>query len=111
MSVPVTASPAPRAPAAEDPRPELEGLKLVSGQETTPLLPLALFFAAVLGLVAVMLGLSHVLGEPFAGGIVSTGSAWLRLLAKFHLLALFFIIFDLEAAFLVARAGAVASCS
>jgi NADH-quinone oxidoreductase subunit A len=87
----------------------------VSGQETTPLWPLALLFAAVLGLVAVMIGLSHVLGErhraratdePFEGGIVSTGSARLRLSAKFYLLAMFFVIFDLESAFLVAWAVA-----
>jgi len=87
----------------------------VSGQETTALWPLALFFAAVLGLVAIMIGLSHVLGErhraratgePFEAGIVSTGSARLRLSAKFYLLAVFFVIFDLEAAFLVAWAVA-----
>jgi len=87
----------------------------VSGQETTALWPLALYFAAVLGLVAIMIGLSHVLGErhraramgePFEGGIAPTGSARLRLSARFYLLAMFFVIFDLETAFLVAWAVA-----
>jgi NADH-quinone oxidoreductase subunit A len=62
-----------------------------------------------------MIGLSHVLGErhraramgePFEGGIAPTGSARLRLSAKFYLLAVFFVIFDLETAFLVAWAVA-----
>ncbi len=87
----------------------------MSAQQTTALWPLALFFAAVLGLVAIMIGLSHVLGErhrarstgePFEGGIAPTGSARLRLAAKFYLLAVFFVIFDLETAFLVAWAVA-----
>jgi len=60
-----------------------------------------------------MIALSHVLGqrhqdratgEPYESGIVSTGSARLRLSAKFYLVALFFVIFDLEAVFLFAWA-------
>ncbi len=87
----------------------------MSAQETTVLWPLALYSAAVLGLVAIMIGLSHLLGErhraramgePFEGGIAPTGSARLRLSAKFYLLAVFFVIFDLETAFLVAWAVA-----
>jgi NADH-quinone oxidoreductase subunit A len=62
-----------------------------------------------------MLGLSSVLGErhsqkatgePYESGIVSTGSARLRLSADFYLVAMFFVIFDLEAVFLVAWAVA-----
>ncbi len=84
-------------------------------QETAALWPMALYFLAVLGLVGVMIGLSHLLGqrhrdratgEPFESGIVSAGSARLRLSAKFYLLAMFFVIFDLEVAFLVAWAVA-----
>ena len=87
----------------------------MSAQGATALWPLALYFAAVLGLVAIMIGLSHVLGErhraramgePFEGGIAPTGSARLRLSARFYLLAMFFVIFDLETAFLVAWAVA-----
>src|SRR6185312_6653034 len=71
--------------------------------------PLAVYFAAVLLIVVVMLGLSHVLGqrhrEPatdsqYESGIVSQGSAHARLSVKFFLVAAFFVVFDLEAVFL-----------
>ena len=71
--------------------------------------PLAVYFAAVLFIVAAMLGLSYVLGqrhsEPatgaqFESGIVSQGSAHARLSVKFFLVAAFFVVFDLEAVFL-----------
>jgi len=71
--------------------------------------PLAVYFAAVLLIVVVMLGLSWVLGqrhlEPATGsqyesGIVSQGSAHARLSVKFFLVAAFFVVFDLEAIFL-----------
>lgn len=70
---------------------------------------LAVYFAAVLFIVAMMLGLSYVLGqrhsEPATGaqyesGIVSQGSAHARLSVKFFLVAAFFVVFDLEAVFL-----------
>ncbi|HUZ94660.1 MAG TPA: NADH-quinone oxidoreductase subunit A [Edaphobacter sp.] len=71
--------------------------------------PLAVYFAAVLLIVVVMLSLSYVLGqrhdEPSTGsqyesGIVSEGSAQARLSVKFFLTAAFFVVFDLEAVFL-----------
>lgn len=77
--------------------------------------PLGVYAVCVLALVTVMIGLSHLLGqrhrdrataEPFESGIVSAGSARLRLSAKFYLLAMFFVIFDLEVAFIVAWAVA-----
>jgi NADH-quinone oxidoreductase subunit A len=77
--------------------------------------PLLVYFAAVLLLVAAMLGLSAILGqrhqekatgEPYESGIVSTGSARLLLSADFYLVAMFFVIFDLEAVFLFAWAVA-----
>ena len=40
--------------------------------------------------------------EPFESGIVSQGSAHLRLSAKFYLIAMFFVIFDVEALYLFA---------
>lgn len=40
--------------------------------------------------------------EPFESGIVSVGGARLRLSAKFYLVAMFFVIFDIEALFLYA---------
>ena len=60
-----------------------------------------------------MLGISALLGgrtrgrakiEPFESGIVSVGSAHLRLSAKFYLVAMFFVIFDVEALYLYAWA-------
>jgi NADH-quinone oxidoreductase subunit A len=75
--------------------------------------PLLLYSVAVLVLVAGMLGLSYVLGEhhreratgkPYESGIPPTGSARLRFDVKFYLIAMFFVVFDLEAAFLFAWA-------
>jgi NADH-quinone oxidoreductase subunit A len=74
--------------------------------------PLALYAVCVVGLVVVMIGLSYLLGqraarrhaEPYESGIVSAGSAHLRISAKFYLLAMFFVIFDLEVVFIVAWA-------
>jgi NADH-quinone oxidoreductase subunit A len=45
--------------------------------------------------------------EPYESGIVSTGSAELRFSARFYLVAMLFVIFDLEAAILFAWAVAV----
>jgi len=78
--------------------------------------PLGVYVAIVFGLVAAMLGLSYLLGQrhhdrstdfPYESGIVSEGSARVRLSAKFYLVAMFFVIFDLEAVFLFAWAVAV----
>jgi NADH-quinone oxidoreductase subunit A len=71
--------------------------------------PLAFYFLLVLLLVASMLIVSYLLGQrhhapakgaPYEGGIVSEGSARLRLSVKFYLVAMFFVVFDVEAAFL-----------
>jgi NADH-quinone oxidoreductase subunit A len=73
--------------------------------------PLLLYFGLVIIVVGGMLAISYVLGErhrekatgePYESGIVSTGSARLRFDVKFYLTAMFFVIFDLEAAFLFA---------
>lgn len=78
--------------------------------------PFAVYCALVGGLVAAMLGLSYVLGQrhqdratgaPYESGIVSEGSARVRFSAKFYLVAVFFVIFDLEAVFVYAWAVAV----
>ncbi len=83
---------------------------------TVPLWPLLIYAAAVFVLVAVMLGLSYILGQrhkeratgiPYEGGVVSTGSARLRLDVRFYLVAVFFVVFDLEAAFLFVWAVAL----
>jgi NADH-quinone oxidoreductase subunit A len=76
---------------------------------------MAVYAAAVIVLVGGMIGTSYVLGQrhrdratgdPYESGIVSTGSARVRLSVKFYLVAMFFVIFDLEAVFLFAWAVA-----
>ena len=78
--------------------------------------PLATYLVIVTVLVVTMLGLSFVLGQrhhdratgsPYESGILSQGSARVRLSAKFYLVAMFFVIFDLEAVFIFAWAVAV----
>jgi len=78
--------------------------------------PLAVYFAAAVMIIAGMIGLSFVLGqrhreratgEPYESGIVSTGSAQVRFDIKFYHVAVIFLVFDLEAAFLYAWAVAV----
>lgn len=77
--------------------------------------PIGVYVAAVVFLIAAMLVFSYLLGQrhrdratgfPFESGIVSEGSAHVRLSVKFYLIAMFFVIFDLEAAFLFAWAVA-----
>lgn len=74
---------------------------------------LAIFVVGVVGMCAFMLGVPVWLGgrdwgraknEPFESGVVPQGSARLRLSAKFYLVAMFFVIFDVEALFLYAWA-------
>jgi NADH-quinone oxidoreductase subunit A len=78
--------------------------------------PLGLYLVIVVMLVVAMLGLSFVLGQhhhnratgtPYESGILSQGSARVRLSARFYLVAMFFVIFDLEAVFIFAWAVAV----
>jgi NADH-quinone oxidoreductase subunit A len=74
---------------------------------------LGIHFIAVVGLVLAMLGVSYILGErhnesatgePYESGIVSTGSTNIRLSVQFYLVAMLFVIFDLEAVFIYAWA-------
>ena len=64
------------------------------------------FILAALGLVIFMLVVPRLLGgrssgmqkeEIFEAGVVGSGNARIRLSAKFYLVAIFFVIFDLEA--------------
>lgn len=77
--------------------------------------PLLLYFVLVLLLVSGMLLVSYVLGQrhweratgvPYEAGIESEGSARARQTAKFYLIAMFFVVFDLEAVFLFSWAVA-----
>jgi NADH-quinone oxidoreductase subunit A len=77
---------------------------------------MAVYFVAVVILVTVMIALSYILGErhrekqtaePYESGIVSTGTARVRFDIKFYLIAMFFVIFDLEAVFIFAWAVSI----
>lgn len=79
----------------------------------TSLWPFLVYFIAVLLLVGTMLGLSFVLGQrranhatnmPFESGVLSVGSAQMQLSVEFYLVAIFFVIFDLETVFIFAWA-------
>lgn len=76
----------------------------------------AVFVAVILLVCVLMLAVSALTGgrtrgraktDPFESGIVSVGSAHLRLPARFYLVAMFFVIFDVEALFLYAWAVAL----
>jgi NADH-quinone oxidoreductase subunit A len=77
---------------------------------------LTVYVVAVFGLVCLMLGASYLLGgrdhgrakeDPFESGAIAVGSAQMRMPAKFYLVAMFFVIFDVEAVFLYAWAVSV----
>jgi len=77
--------------------------------------PLIMYFVVVLALAAGLIALSRFVGEcdreratgqPYESGIVSEGSARVRLSARFYLVAMFFVILDLEAVFVFAWAMA-----
>lgn len=83
---------------------------LLNGQ-TERFWTLGIYFLVVLFLVAAMLAVSYVLGQrhdepatgqPYESGILSEGSARVHISAKFYLVAMFFVIFDLEAVFIFA---------
>jgi NADH-quinone oxidoreductase subunit A len=76
---------------------------------------LAIYGGVALLLVVAILAVSWVLGqrhreratgEPYESGVMPTGSARLRVSARFYLVAMLFVIFDLEAAFIFAWAVA-----
>lgn len=77
--------------------------------------PMGLFLVLAVLVVAGMLAVSAVLGQRHTGGamgeiyesgVSSTGSARMRFSAKFYLMAMFFVVFDLEAVFIYAYAVA-----
>jgi len=71
--------------------------------------PVLVYGGMVVALVAAMIVASHFLGqrhslprrdEPYESGIKPTGSARLRYGARYYLVGVFFLIFDVEAAIL-----------
>lgn len=85
-------------------------------EASSSLIPLVIYFMSVLGLVSLVIGLSWVVGgrvkrypatgEPFESGIVSVGTAQVPISVEFYLVAMFFVIFDLETVFIFAWAVA-----
>jgi NADH-quinone oxidoreductase subunit A len=84
--------------------------------EGAGLWPLAVFAALIIVLVLVMIGFSFVLGErhterttvePYESGAILGGSTRVRVDIRFYLVAVFFVIFDLESIFIFAWAVAV----
>ncbi|MFG1174209.1 NADH-quinone oxidoreductase subunit A [Erwiniaceae bacterium CAU 1747] len=76
----------------------------------------AVFLIVSIGLCCLMLAGAWFLGgksrgrdknTPFESGAPSVGSAKLRLSAKFYLVAMFFVIFDVEALYLYAWSTAI----
>jgi len=71
--------------------------------------PFFVFLGAALVVLAGMLVISYALGErhvepatgePYESGILPTGTARIRFDVRFYLVAMFFVIFDLEAVFI-----------
>ena len=79
-------------------------------EKTNILWPFIIFAVIVFSLIGIMIGLSYALGErhkermtdePYESGIPPTGDARLRFSSSFYLIAMFFVIFDLDAAFIM----------
>lgn len=78
--------------------------------------PFALYVALVALVAAGMIGVSAVLGqrhkdratgEPYESGVLQTGSGRLRMSIRFYLVAILFVIFDLEVIYIFAWAIAI----
>jgi len=78
--------------------------------------PLIVYFLLIVVMMAAVMGLSYLSGErhvrrepdeQFESGIVAAGPTRLRLSVGYYLVAVFFVIFDVEALFLYAWAVAL----
>ena len=75
--------------------------------------PMAVFFACAVSVAGLMIGVSFLLGqrhegrvtnEPYESGMPIGGAVGLRFSVKYYLVAMFFVIFDVEALFIFAWA-------
>jgi NADH-quinone oxidoreductase subunit A len=82
-------------------------------KQTITFWPFLIYAFLAFAIVGIMIGLSYFLGErhheqttdePYESGIPATGNARLRFSSHFYLIAMFFVIFDLDAAFVIAWA-------
>ena len=87
----------------------------MENQYANEIWPLVVYFVMVILMVVTMLVLSSLLGQkrreaatndPFESGIVSVGGSQIRISVEFYLIAIFFVIFDLETVFIFAWAVA-----
>jgi len=71
--------------------------------------PLILFIITAILLAVSMVGFSYVLGQrhnekstgfPFESGVISTGSINIRISVKFYMIAMLFVVFDIESVFI-----------
>ena len=78
--------------------------------------PFALYAALVAVVAAGMLGVSALLGqrhkdratgEPYESGVLATGTGRLRMSIRFYLVAILFVIFDLEVIYIFAWAVSI----
>lgn len=76
----------------------------------TPFWPFLLYAGFVIALLTLIISLSYFLGQrhnerataqPYESGILETGSARLKFSAQFYLVAMMFVIFDIEVVFIV----------
>lgn len=104
MPIPPVSTPLPAAPPGGEAPPGFDAL-----------VSLGLYAGLVVALIALMLFLSWYLGQktagevkkqPYESGILPTGTARLREPVPFYLVAIFFIVFDVEAIFIVSWAVA-----
>jgi NADH-quinone oxidoreductase subunit A len=81
--------------------------------EAPSLWPFGFFFGCVVTVVVLMMAASFMLGqrhtgrvtgEPFESGMPITGDARIRFNIKYYLVAMFFVVFDVEALFIFAWA-------
>jgi NADH-quinone oxidoreductase subunit A len=72
--------------------------------------PFLVYSGLVILVASIMIGLSWILGEkhqqkltdePYESGMPPTGDARLRFSSHFYLIAIFFVIFDLDAVFII----------
>jgi NADH-quinone oxidoreductase subunit A len=75
--------------------------------------PMVVYFFSVILMAAAIIGISYVLGErhkervtgqPYESGIKTTGSARQRISVRYYLVAMFFVVFDVESIFIFAWA-------
>ena len=86
---------------------------MILPDQTIHFWPFLVYAVIAIAIVGIMIGLSYFLGErhhekttdePYESGIPATGNARLRFSSHFYLIAMFFVIFDLDAAFVIAWA-------